>query len=287
MEHQNFGDEAGCRMVAFHTMTQAVPHFREFPMRKYLLARVSRRTSSSIAASAALCAALSVAGTQAAFAQPAAAPQPPTIFVSARGEVQVAPDRAKVQVGVETQAKTAAAAAQENNRKQTAILAGIRALGINARDIQTLNYSVMPIQRYDDKLRRVVIDGYQVSNIVQVETDKLELAGQIIDAGLTNGANRVAGLDFLVKERAKAQETAITQAVASARRQAEVAARAAGGQVVELMELIINESEPPIPRQAMMAMKVEAAADGSAAPISEGTATITVNVATRWRFAKN
>ena len=49
---------------------------------------------------------------------------PPQIVVSGRGEVQVAPDRAQVQVGMETQAKTAALASQENSRKQAAILAG-------------------------------------------------------------------------------------------------------------------------------------------------------------------
>jgi uncharacterized protein len=214
-----------------------------------------------------------------------APPAPPTIFVSARGEVQVAPDRARVQVGVETRAPTSAAAAQENNRKQTAILAAIRRLGVPNTGIQTLNYSVMPIQRYDDKLRRVVIDGYMVSNIVQVETDRMELAGQIIDAGLSNGANRVAGLDFLVKDRAKAQDSALTLAVASARRQADVAARAAGGQVAELLELTINEFERPEPRPMLaMAMRVEA--DATPAPISEGTATVTVSVGTRWRFTR-
>lgn len=209
-----------------------------------------------------------------------------TIFVTGRGEVQVAPDRARVQVGMETQAKTSAAAAQENNRKQAAILDAIRKLGIPAANIQTLDYSVQPIQRYDDKLRRVVIDGYQVSNIVQVETDKLDLAGQIIDAGLTNGANRVAGLDFLVKDRAKAQDAALALAVAAARRQADVAAKAAGGQVVELLELTINEFEQPqpMPRMAMAAMKVEMA--DAPAPISAGTNTVAVSVGTRWRFGR-
>ena len=61
-----------------------------------------------------------------AHAQMMPAPTPPQITVSARGEVQIAPDRARVQVGVETQAKTAAAAAAENNKKQAAILAAIR-----------------------------------------------------------------------------------------------------------------------------------------------------------------
>jgi uncharacterized protein YggE len=213
-------------------------------------------------------------------------PQPSAISVNARGEIQVAPDRARVQVGVETQAKTAAAASQENNRKQTAILAAIRALGIPAAQIQTLNYSVMPVQRYDEKERRVVIDGYRVSNIVQVETDKLEQAGQIIDAGLSNGANRVAGLDFLLKDRAKAQDAALAQAVASARRQADVAARAAGGQVVELLELVVNDFERPEPRPMMAMAKMESADAGVATPVSEGMTTVSVSVLTRWKFAK-
>jgi uncharacterized protein YggE len=183
-----------------------------------------------------------------------------------------------------TQARTSQQAAQENNKKQAAILAAIQKLGIPAANIQTLNYNVSPVQRYDEKLKRVVIDGYQVSNIVQVETDKLEQAGQIIDAGLANGANRVAGLDFLVKDRARGQDEALAQAVASARRQAEVAAKAAGGEVVELLELNINEFERPEPR-VMMAMKVEMA-DAAPAPISAGMNTISVSVSTRWRFAK-
>ncbi len=236
-------------------------------------------------ASLALAATLAPALATSAQAQMSMPQPPPQIVVSARGEVQVAPDRARVQVGMETQAKTAAAASQENNRKQTAILAAIRALGIAPSQIQTLNYSVMPIQRYDEKTQRVVIDGYRVSNIVQVETDKIEQAGPIIDAGLTNGANRVAGLDFLVKDRARAQETALTRAVEQARRQAEVAAKAAGGQIAELLELNINEYERPEPR-AVMAMAKMDMAESTPTPVSEGMATISVSVTTRWRFSK-
>ena len=209
----------------------------------------------------------------------------PQISVQARGEIQVAPDRARVQVGVETQAKTAAIAAADNSKKQTAVLAAIRALGIPASAISTMNYSVSPVQRYDEKDRRVVLEGYRVSNIVQVETDKLEQAGSIIDAALNNGSNRIAGLDFLVKDAAKATDAALTQAVESARRQADVAARAAGGQITELLEVTVNDFERPQPRQVMTMAKI-AAADSSPTPISEGTTTVTVSVSTRWRFEK-
>ncbi len=212
-------------------------------------------------------------------------PTLPQITVQARGEIQVAPDRARVQVGVETQARTAAAAAAENNKKQTAILASIRALGVASASISTLNYTVMPVQRYDEKEKRVVLDGYRVSNIVQVETDKLEQAGGIIDAGLKNGANRVAGLDFLVKDAAAARDSALTLAVASARRQADVAAQAAGGQIAELLEISVNDYERPEARP-MMAMAKMASSDATPTPLSEGTTTVAVSVSTRWRFEK-
>ncbi len=212
-------------------------------------------------------------------------PPIPQISVQARGEVQVAPDRARVQVGVETQAKTAAAAAADNSKKQTAVLAAIRALGIPASAISTQNYSVSPVQRYDEKERRVILDGYRVSNIVQVETDKLEQAGSIIDAALNNGSNRIAGLDFLVKDAAKARDAALTEAVESARRQADVAAGAAGGRITELLEVSVNDFERPQPRQVMTMAKV-ASSDASSTPISEGTTTVAVTVSTRWRFEK-
>lgn len=258
-----------------------------------MIARLSRRSTRHSASTAALVAAtlgltvfgLSAVGTVAS-AQSPTPPPTPQIIVSARGEVQVAPDRARVQVGIETQAKTALLASQENNRKQTAILAAVRALGIPAAQIQTLNYSVMPIQRYDEKTQRTLIDGYRVSNIVQVETDKIEQAGPIIDAGLTSGANRVAGLDFLVKDRTKAQEAALTKAVEQARRQADVAAKAAGGQVVELLELTINDFERQEPRLMMTMAKMDMADASTPTPVSEGMSTVAVSITTRWRFSK-
>ncbi|MFN7455941.1 MAG: SIMPL domain-containing protein, partial [Gemmatimonas sp.] len=73
---------------------------------------------------------MSLAVAHPALAQAAPTPPASTIFVTGRGEVQVAPDRARVQVGMETQARTSQLAAQENNRKQAAILAAIRKLGI-------------------------------------------------------------------------------------------------------------------------------------------------------------
>jgi len=243
----------------------------------------SRRLMTGVSGAAVTAGAL--AHTASAQSGAAAPTQVPQLTIQGRGDVVVTPDRVRVQVGVETQLKSAIAASAENNRKQSAILAALKGLGIPAASITTLNYSVSPVQRYDDKEKRVVLDGYRVSNIVQVESDNIEQAGPIIDAGLAKGANRVAGLEFLVRDAAKARDSALALAVRSARRQADVAAKAAGGDVMELLEINVMDFEAP-PQRPMMAMmsKVAGGSADMGAPVSEGTTTVSVTVSTRWRF---
>jgi uncharacterized protein YggE len=57
---------------------------------------------------------------------------PPQIVTNGEGEAQVTPDRARVHLAVETRGKTAAEAAAENARVQTAVIARLRAIGIPA-----------------------------------------------------------------------------------------------------------------------------------------------------------
>ncbi|MEP6781206.1 MAG: SIMPL domain-containing protein [Gemmatimonadaceae bacterium] len=215
----------------------------------------------------------------------AAVPSPPQIVVSANGEVRLAPDRANIQLGVETQAKTASVAAAENNRKQSAVLASIKALGIPSSAITTSNFSVTPIQRWDDKDKKTVIDGYQVTNLVVVVVSKLEQSGSVIDAALAAGANRVAGLTFELADPAKAREQAITNAVTQAKREASVAALAAGGSIGNLLEITINSFDQPRPTQMFAMTKM--ASDAVSTPVSEGTVTVQVSVTTRWLYGRN
>ena len=220
------------------------------------------------------------------FAQTMQAAAPPQIVVSAVGEVKLAPDRANIQLGVETQAKTAMAASAQNNRKQTAVLAAIKALGIPASSITTSNFTVSPIQHFDDKEKKTVIDGYQVSNLVVVIVSKIEQTGGVIDASLASGANRVAGLSFELSDPSSARDQAITNAVSKAKREAGVAAQAAGGKATDLLELTINAYEDPRPGP-VFAMARVASAEATPTPISQGTVTVQVSITTRWLFTRN
>ena len=77
----------------------------------------------------------------------------PQISVTGRGEIKVSPDRATIQVSVQTRATTAAAAAAENATKQQSVLSALRGLGLGNDQLSTINYNVYPEQRYEQGSR--------------------------------------------------------------------------------------------------------------------------------------
>jgi uncharacterized protein YggE len=153
----------------------------------------------------------------------------PLVSVSASGEEQVTPDRARVMVGVQTQAPTAAQASTANARLQRAVLDTIRALGIAAEQITTTGYNVFPDQDFDPQTRRPRLRGYNVQNTVVVDVRRLELAGPVLDAALARGREQVGGFQFYSSQAEAVRRRALAKAVENARQDAEAIAAAAGG----------------------------------------------------------
>jgi uncharacterized protein YggE len=209
-------------------------------------------------------------------------PEIPQIIVSGHGELKVTPDRANVQISVQARATTAAAAAADNAKKQAAVIAAIKSLGVGDDQISTSNYNVSPEQRYEPN-RDPVITGYVVTNTVTVEVRKISTVGSILDAALAHGANLISGLSFYASNTESARRTAIASAVAAARADAEAAAKAAGGSLGALLEINVGSYSPPVPRP-MMVRAAAAVSMQADTPISPGQETLSVDVSTRWRF---
>ena len=209
-------------------------------------------------------------------------PPIPQIAVAARAEVKVVPDRANIQISVQTRATTAAAAAAENARKQKAVIDALRALKIDAKDISTAGYNVYPEQRYEQNREPVVV-GYNVTNTLVVELKSIDLVGRAIDAALANGANMISSLQFYASNTDAARQEAIAMAVRKARTEADAAARAAGGTITGLLEINVGSHYAPPPRP-MEVMARSAAAPAMDTPISAGDQIVAVDVSTRWSF---
>jgi uncharacterized protein YggE len=208
--------------------------------------------------------------------------QIPQISVAGRGEVKVSPDRATIQISVQTRATTAAAAAAENANKQQSVITALRALGLGTDQISTINYNVYPEQRYEQGKEPVIV-AYNVTNTILVDVRKLTQVGPVIDASLAHGANMITSLQFYASNTETARRSAIAMAIEKARADAEAAARAAHGSLGTLLGIDIGSYSPPPPRPMMMMSKNAGVAQADT-PINPGEETLSVEVSTRWRF---
>lgn len=207
--------------------------------------------------------------------------QIPQIAVTGRGEVKVSPDRATIQVSVQTRAATAAAAAAENANKQQAVLSALRALGLTNDQLSTVGYNVYPEQRYDQGKEPVII-GYNVTNTILVDVRKLTQVGPVIDAALAHGANSISSLQFYASNTEAARRSAIAVAIEKARADADAAARAARGTLGSLLEINVSSYSPRPPQPVMM--RAAAGMAQADTPINPGEETLSVEVITRWKF---
>ncbi len=206
----------------------------------------------------------------------------PQITVVGRGETKISPDRANIQISVQTRAATAGAAGAANATRQRAVLDALRKLGLSDDQLSTANYTVYPEYRYEPN-RNPTIIGYSATNTIVAEVRDLTKVGAVIDAALGAGANLISSLNFYASNTQQARQAAITAAIQVARAEAEVGARAAQGQLGSLLELTIGAYYAPPPRPMMMMAKADAA-QASETPVQPGQETVTVEVTTRWRF---
>lgn len=197
------------------------------------------------------------------------------LVVSGEGKVSLTPDIAFINAGVETMMEDAAKAQQENARVMARIIAALKAAGIQEKDIQTTNYSVSVEYDWNVQPRKLI--GYRVTNNVRVSMRQIDRVGGILTSLAEAGANHFYGITFGVENQAKAYEEALQKAIASAKSEAGVMAKAAG--VTLGRPVAIQEGYAPItfPIADMGMARAEAAV---ATPIMEGQlevhATVTI-----------
>lgn len=206
-----------------------------------------------------------------ASAQEPAIPHRPSIRVSAEATVSVRPDQAQLQIGVVTNADTAAAAASQNAARLDAVIADLRKVFGTRAEIKTVAYSVTPNYRYPREGGKPTIAGYTASNVVEARTGELAEIGRAIDVATQSGANTIQRLTFSLKDERKAQGEALAQAASSARAKADAIAAALG---LKLGRILLAEEVGapvrPMYERPMMAMRAEAA-PMPPTPVESGT----------------
>ncbi|KAA0077730.1 SIMPL domain-containing protein [Tardiphaga sp. P9-11] len=206
---------------------------------------------------------------------------PPMISVSGEGTVSVPPDLAVVDGGVTTDAKTAREAAEANNAAMAKVLTALKSAGIAEKDMQTSRLSLFP--QYAQQTRPNpgpnVVSGYRASNRVTIRVRDVTKVAGAIDTLVSSGANEVGGINFMVTKASQLLDDARTQAIADARRKAEIYAKAAGITLGAPINISEDSGSAPAP---MMLRKM--AADVASAPVAQGEEVLRVNVSVSWEI---
>lgn len=196
-----------------------------------------------------------------------------TITIAGQGEVSVRPDTASVTAGVVTEAPNANAAVHRNTVAVKALFAALRDFGTGDRDMQTTGYSVNPTYTRPRPGEPPEIQGYRVSNSVEVRVRDLSRLGELLDRMVAAGANQLNGVRFYVADPQKALDAARVAAIRDALRKAKLYADAADARVGHV--LTISESSAAAPMPLLRTMK---AARAESVPVAVGEQTVRASV---------
>ena len=206
--------------------------------------------------------------------------EPHKLLVSGNATLHRPADTFMLKVGVVTLDKTAEQAIAANNEKMQKILIALKKTGLNEKEFQTGNFTVMP--KYAPAPREIPpdwqasISGYEVRNTLSIQTNKLNLSGPLIDAAAKEGANLFEDISFSLQSAQDAQVEAITQAVRQAYIYASAAVKEAGVTLGDILEININPAH--ITPHFYRAEKFAMAAVDTSTPISPGNVEVNASV---------
>jgi len=173
------------------------------------------------------------------------------ISVSGTGEMYATPDLALTYFSVVTEKKTVAAALSENTEKMNAVIAAVKAQGVEDKDLKTTTFNISP--RYEWKKIEDIISsssyypegertlvGYEVTQSLEVKIRDLSKVGDILEAGVAAGSNQVGGITFTIENADELKNQAREMAINEAKQKAETLADQLDLRLVEIASFSEN-----------------------------------------------
>ena len=142
------------------------------------------------------------------------------INVTGNAQVILSPDIAYISIGVHSKSQTAKEAVASNNTQSQAVIDAIKGQGVDAKDIQTTNFSVY-------QQTKIGLNGenqgiiFMADNTVYVTVRDLTKIRDILNSSIAAGANSIYGITFDVQNKDTALATGHNQAINDAKAQAE------------------------------------------------------------------
>lgn len=204
----------------------------------------------------------------------------PKLNLSASAIISKPADEIQMKIGVITLGLTAEEALTENSAKMGDIIGNLEELGLEKDDYETCQFSIRPtytpIPKDPPPYWRQEINGYEVTNSIQIHSGKLDMAGEMIDVANQAGANSISDIRFGLSKNRDYWDEAIFAAGQNAVRNAETMARATGVELVRILSISLSHTQIKAPQLNLTCFAK--AAGPAAPPIEAGEVSLEANV---------
>lgn len=199
-----------------------------------------------------------------------------TISVNGTGQAFGTPDVAYVQLGVSSVDADAATAVSQNANAMAAVIAAVKALGVDAKDIQTVMYNMWVEQVVDKDGVPTGMSRLHVENQIRVTLKDPSKTGELIGQAFAAGANTVSSISFAVLDTAAMQKQARDAAMAQVKARAQQLAEGFGARLGAVRQ--VNEySSMPMAAPEAKGYGVSTY-DSMSAPVETGQFVVTVDI---------
>ncbi|WP_417515379.1 SIMPL domain-containing protein [Minwuia sp.] len=201
---------------------------------------------------------------------------PGQLHIAVQGTASATPDLAHLSAGVVAEAKTASEAMADQRDRMNRVLAAIRDAGVEDRDIQTSGINLSPIYtRNENRSSAPRIDGYRVTNRVNVTIRDLTKVGAGLDALVAAGANDIGQVSFGFSKQTELVEKARAAAIAELKKRHDFYVEVGGLELGGLVSLSEGGGHRP-PQPMMYADRAESMK--SSTPVAPGESEVSVSL---------
>jgi len=168
---------------------------------------------------------------------------PHTVTVAGTSTIKVAPDTAIINVNLTSTGQTSEAALRTDKGVLARLVEAVRPFHFATSDVQTSNINIMQVRNPPRLPAQDPLPpgNYQVTDHLTVTVDDLSKVAAVIDALTQAAANISINVQFNLKDRTAVEDKAKVQAIADARRQADILAAAEGTKVDKMIAISTSE----------------------------------------------
>lgn len=184
-----------------------------------------------------------------------AQPQAPHLEVSGMGQVEATPDMADINIAVALTRPTAKEAKDASDKAIATLLQRLSEMGVAREDIKSANISLRAEYSYP-KNQEPKLRGYHANRDVSVTVRDLNKLNTILDGALTDGLNRINGINLRSTQENKLKALARSKAIEDAINKGNALAKGFNQTISGVWKINYNSHSP---RPYMRAMAAESA----------------------------